>query len=60
MSSPFAFTDIFLYSHGWWTSAEGAMNDYSRFSIGLAGVMLSTVAPTQVSARLGSGSTGRR
>lgn len=50
MSSPFAFTDIFLYSHGWWTTAEGAMNDYSRFSIGLAGVILSTVAATQMSA----------
>ena len=40
MSSPFAFTDVFLYSHGWWTTAEDAMNDYSRFSIGLAGVIL--------------------
>jgi hypothetical protein len=50
MSSPFAFTDIFLYSHGWWTTADLAMNDYSRFSIGLAGVILSTVAAEQLSA----------
>lgn len=33
MGSPFAFTDVFLYSHGWWTSPTDAMTDYSRFSI---------------------------
>jgi hypothetical protein len=50
MTNPFAFTDVFLYSHGWWTTAEDAMNDYSRFGIGLAGVMLSTAAGAELSA----------
>src|SRR5271170_392896 len=34
--SPFAFTDVFLYSHGWWTSATASMADYNDFSIGFA------------------------
>jgi hypothetical protein len=33
MRMPFEFTDVFVYSHGWWTSAIDAMADYSRFSI---------------------------
>lgn len=33
MTAPFAFTDVFLYSHGWWTSPTDAMTDYSRFSV---------------------------
>src|SRR5260370_12563267 len=31
---PLDFSDVFLYSHGWWTSAEDAMVDYTRFSAG--------------------------
>src|SRR5260370_8411076 len=34
--APFAFTDVFLYSHGWWTSAVASMADYNDFSIGFA------------------------
>jgi len=34
--SPFAFTDVFFYSHGWWTSAVASMADYNNFSIGFA------------------------
>src|SRR5437773_10930702 len=33
MNQPFDFSDVFLYSHGWWTSATRAMEDYNRFSI---------------------------
>lgn len=36
MTDPFALTDIFLYSHGWWTAAEAAMIDYNNFSLGVA------------------------
>jgi hypothetical protein len=36
MTDPFAITDVFLYSHGWWTTAEAAMIDYNGFSIGMA------------------------
>ena len=31
MGDPFGFTDVFMYSHGWWTSAESAMIDYNSF-----------------------------
>jgi len=34
--SPFAFTDVFFYSHGWWTTAVASMADYNDFSIGFA------------------------
>src|SRR3954451_20894554 len=37
MTDPFGITDVFLYSHGWWTTAEAAMIDYNSFSIGVAG-----------------------
>jgi hypothetical protein len=36
MGDPFAITDVFLYSHGWWTTAEAAMIDYNNFSLGVA------------------------
>jgi len=34
MQSKFGCSDVFLYSHGWWTTADAAMVDYSRFSVG--------------------------
>jgi hypothetical protein len=37
---PFAFQNTFLFSHGWWTTAQAAMIDYSRFSSGLVGEAL--------------------
>ncbi len=56
MRPPFDFTDVFLYSHGWWTNAEAAMIDYYRFSIGLAGIVLGhESAPTQRESSLGIG-----
>src|SRR5213078_73144 len=36
MNVPFGFSDVFLYSHGWWTNANRAMEDYNRFSIEFA------------------------
>jgi hypothetical protein len=36
MIPPFGYTDIYLYSHGWWTRAEQAMIDYNRFIMGFA------------------------
>jgi hypothetical protein len=35
-SQRFGITDVFLYSHGWWTGAVDAMADYNQFSIGFA------------------------
>ncbi|HWB53802.1 MAG TPA: alpha/beta hydrolase [Tepidisphaeraceae bacterium] len=32
-------TDIFIYSHGWWTSTAEAMVCYNRFAVGLAAAM---------------------
>jgi hypothetical protein len=40
MGDPFGFTDVFMYTHGWWTSAEAAMIDYNSFSIGMSRVVL--------------------
>ena len=40
MGDPFGFTDVFLYSHGWWTSAESAMIDYNAFSVGVWRIVL--------------------
>ena len=40
MSPPFKFTDVFLYSHGWWTTATRAMDEYNRFSIEFAGLIM--------------------
>lgn len=33
MGGQFGFRDVFLYSHGWWTNAVGAMQGYNRFTI---------------------------
>jgi hypothetical protein len=33
MKAPFSFTQVSLYSHGWWTDAVGAMQGYNRFTI---------------------------
>lgn len=53
MKQPFDFSDVFIYSHGWWTNADRAMADYTRFSIGLAGVIL--LAPCLPASSLGIG-----
>src|SRR5689334_19889551 len=39
MSPTFAFDEIFLYSHGWWTDATAALNTYNRFSVGFANLL---------------------
>jgi hypothetical protein len=47
MGDPFGVTDVFMYSHGWWTSAESAMIDYNTFSIGVSRIVLGLgAAPT--------------
>jgi hypothetical protein len=30
MNQPYRFTDVFIYSHGWWTNANDAMGQYSK------------------------------
>jgi hypothetical protein len=45
MSPPFRFTDVFVYSHGWWTDATGAVADYNRFSMELTKQLL-LIGPT--------------
>src|SRR6185312_7803345 len=44
MVPPFGYTDLLLYSHGWWTSAETAMIDYNRFLMGLAPIVVTADA----------------
>ncbi len=33
MSRPFPFTDIFIYSHGWWTFGNAAMVQYGQYTV---------------------------
>jgi hypothetical protein len=33
---PFRFTDVFIYSHGWWNTATRAVSEYNVFSIGFS------------------------
>ncbi|HEX3670250.1 MAG TPA: hypothetical protein VHT92_00965 [Candidatus Cybelea sp.] len=38
--APFGFDDVFIYSHGWSTTAVGMMDSYNRFSVELASTIL--------------------
>lgn len=42
---PFAFEDVFVYSHGWWTKADDAMALYSRYIVEFNKNLLA-IAPT--------------
>lgn len=43
---PFGFEDIYVYSHGWSTDADRALDLYNRFSIDLSKqILLATAAP---------------
>ncbi|MCA9814546.1 MAG: hypothetical protein KC652_05475 [Cyanobacteria bacterium HKST-UBA01] len=33
MIDPFQFTDLFIYSHGWWTTANASMVQYSQYTV---------------------------
>lgn len=35
-TDPFGFTDVFLYSHGWWNTSTSASAEYNVFSLGFA------------------------
>jgi hypothetical protein len=35
-TDPFGFTDVFLYSHGWWNTGSSASAEYNIFSLGFA------------------------
>jgi len=41
---PFRFSDVFVYSHGWWTNAAQAMTDYNHFVVDLTRCLLQ-IAP---------------
>lgn len=53
MSAPFDFDDIYIYSHGWWTTPEQAMDDYSTFSLGLSSAFLAMNPPSSSAFGLG-------
>lgn len=36
LALPFEFSDVFIYSHGWWNSPNRATQDYNRFTIEFA------------------------
>lgn len=44
LSPPFDFKDVYVYSHGWWTSPQRAMQDYNQFTIGYARSVLAALA----------------
>jgi hypothetical protein len=52
MVPPFGYTDVLLYSHGWWTTAETAMIDYNRFLMGLAPIVVAADAVAGVTSRV--------
>ena len=52
MVPPFGYTDLLLYSHGWWTTAETAMVDYNRFLMGLAPIVVTADAAAGVASRV--------
>jgi hypothetical protein len=47
-AAPFAFTDVFIYSHGWWNTASSAAAEYNTFSLGFAKTLqqLASITPT--------------
>jgi hypothetical protein len=52
MVPPFGYTDLLLYSHGWWTTAQTAMIDYNRFLMGLSPIVVTADADAGVSSRV--------
>jgi hypothetical protein len=55
MVPPLGYTDVFLYSHGWWTRAEGAMIDYNQFIMGFAPIVAELAVSAGSAAALGIG-----
>ncbi len=55
MVPPLGYTDVFLYSHGWWTRAEGAMIDYNQFIMGFAPIVAGLAETVGSQAALGIG-----
>ena len=44
LKAPFNFSEVFFYSHGWWTDATGAMKSYNKFGIGFAKTIVQGLA----------------
>lgn len=42
---PFGFRDVYIYSHGWSTDADAALDTYNKFSIELARDVMNAGAP---------------
>ncbi len=38
--TPFGFPDVYIYSHGWSTNAVGALDEYNKFSVDFARLVL--------------------
>ena len=55
MVPPLGHTDVFVYSHGWWTRAEGAMTDYNQFIMGFAPIVAKLADQVGSEAALGIG-----
>jgi hypothetical protein len=55
MVPPLGYSDVFVYSHGWWTRAEGAMIDYNQFIMGFAPIVAEVSDKVASQAALGIG-----
>ena len=44
---PFKFTDVFIYSHGWWNTETDAVCEYNIFSIGFSKTLQELAASGQ-------------
>src|SRR6516165_1634911 len=55
MVPPLGYSDVFVYSHGWWTRAEGAMIDYNQFIMGFAPIVAQLADKVGSQAALGIG-----
>jgi hypothetical protein len=46
LAAPFDFSDVFVYSHGWWNTPNRATQDYNRFTIEFAQTVRSLASAT--------------
>lgn len=52
LNAPFQISDVFIYSHGWWTSASSALILYNQFSIEFSSLAAVLAAKTDKNAAL--------
>ncbi len=46
LDAPFEFSDVFIYSHGWWNTPNRATQDYNRFTVEFASAVRTLATST--------------